>query len=1282
MAEAKILLKEARKAVDEDNFDVAITKCEEVLRVDPKNYMALVLLGMALRGGEKAFAAFKKAISLKGNNPLAYQGLAKAYENEGSAESLKASLEVYYKISSFPGVNELSVFKKFYEIALKIEDANARDGIFNNLLDGETDAIKKDKLISLIVGILKTSKNIYGVKSLALYNKIIGVIEKPDSDILKKYFDCILNVEGHESALNKFWEIRNTSLVLKEWFCGVLVYCLVHDIKISIDLNEAEYLITNTREENVSSEIAQIAEVAINIMNGKITNAYIKVMSIMKPKMRVEVPIFHTMCCIYLGRFLEAENSIELYIKNPSKNIDLCVKKLLFIAKASQHKSEKCFEALKLCKNLEKKYLGDAEKKALFYALLYLQKFNEAENCLADLTNSCEHKSLYAKLLCKTDKTEEALKMLLDDEDNHFNQLQIGIIYFKQKEYSNCFNYLLHSAKKNSHNFKVFLYLGDFYVSQEKNLEKAKKCYLKSFELNPECTRAGKSLSDIYMTLKDWISNEKLLKSLTKTFMETNSYQLHWAWMQLGLHYIAIESWDNAVANLRTYIRLEPTDVDAWEALADAYYYRGSYTSAMKCYNKTVELDPLRKYCQMQIGTIQCLLGFLNDALDTYKTICDGSYIPALKGLAEVKIALANEKYSQNLYGSCRDNAQEAIDLVSPLIVNQTKLTCLWKLLSNAISIILKLPSKYNWLYFNNFSPSGIGKLQKYENEELFNLEISCICKTINFTKVPDPHLYHELASMYLDYYNFSKNVTHIEKAYAAIEKCISIEKRRWQHWNLLGVICVYKAINKQSLAQHAFIKALKLDPINSTLWSNLGVFYLIIGEQKLANQSFKKAQEGNPAFIQSWIGQALIAECVGHHEAMDLFRHASQLGFNRESSLGYSYCVSESLLSADDTDSSNLLYSIKNMYAVPAATDLMLRYNDFENKCACSWNVYGILLENMGHFDKAIEAFSKSYNFANEKHRESVLLNLARNYMHLEKFEYVIEILNLIPNVGSKLAYTLALSCYKKEEYEESYRIYSEILEHLETNNDDKVFIFLALANIAYKSKDFETARHLSLQIIELCKGDSQIDALLAHFALSILIKDVKIANFIMYGLNDRFRKTLLENPVDEFNAYYNSLQRFLVLQSYYYLTFFNAQFARKKLGKCIHFHPNIENSWRIMSKLAFGDTSLTSLSVKKYLCLKSNMDNIEYLKLACISELLLGDELSSKRYAQKVIRIRPDIIESWTLLLATLRKIQCTEGSFNRDYLKALTNFIVTQPTIKADLEKWLVSSMIKRI
>ena len=46
-----------------------------------------------------------------------------------------------------------------------------------------------------------------------------------------------------------------------------------------------------------------------------------------------------------------------------------------------------------------------------------------------------------------------------------------------------------------------------------------------------------------------------------------------------------------------------------------------------------------------------------------------------------------------------------------------------------------------------------------------------------------------------------------------------------------------------------------------------------------MANLAFNAAQCIDPTYTQAWIGQATIAEMYALPEAMDLYRHSSELG-------------------------------------------------------------------------------------------------------------------------------------------------------------------------------------------------------------------------------------------------------------------------------------------------------------------------------------------------------------------------------------------------------------------
>ncbi|XP_075217743.1 superkiller complex protein 3-like isoform X2 [Lycorma delicatula] len=120
----KSLLKEAKEATFNKNFEHAVKLCKDVLKVDRNNYMALVLLGAAMQETDQkdqAPKAFRKAVELMPDHILAWQGLASYYEihNEDSCNDFLPT--VYQKLLNLESdtIKWCGIFKKFVEFTLK-----------------------------------------------------------------------------------------------------------------------------------------------------------------------------------------------------------------------------------------------------------------------------------------------------------------------------------------------------------------------------------------------------------------------------------------------------------------------------------------------------------------------------------------------------------------------------------------------------------------------------------------------------------------------------------------------------------------------------------------------------------------------------------------------------------------------------------------------------------------------------------------------------------------------------------------------------------------------------------------------------------------------------------------------------------------------------------------------------------------------------------------------------------------------------------------------------------
>jgi len=59
----------------------------------------------------------------------------------------------------------------------------------------------------------------------------------------------------------------------------------------------------------------------------------------------------------------------------------------------------------------------------------------------------------------------------------------------------------------------------------------------------------------------------------------------------------------------------------------------------------------------------------------------------------------------------------------------------------------------------------------------------------------------------------------------------------------------------------------------------------------------------------------------------MDLFRHSTQLGYHNQAALGFAHWVLTILLNPVMKKDPLLVYVIENMYAIPAAADILTWY-------------------------------------------------------------------------------------------------------------------------------------------------------------------------------------------------------------------------------------------------------------------------------------------------------------------------------------------------------------------
>lgn len=103
-----------------------------------------------------------------------------------------------------------------------------------------------------------------------------------------------------------------------------------------------------------------------------------------------------------------------------------------------------------------------------------------------------------------------------------------------------------------------------------------------------------------------------------------------------------------------------------WESLGDAYAARGSYNSAIRVFQKILEMESDNTYAKLQIAIMKTTIRMYSEAIDDFDKLLKEheDYLPALKGAAEAHIGLANYLNQEYRYGRAKDHFQMAVDML------------------------------------------------------------------------------------------------------------------------------------------------------------------------------------------------------------------------------------------------------------------------------------------------------------------------------------------------------------------------------------------------------------------------------------------------------------------------------------------------------------------------------------------------------------------------------------------------------------------------------------------
>ncbi|XP_026745676.1 tetratricopeptide repeat protein 37 [Trichoplusia ni] len=1265
MADIKTLLKDARKLIDEKDYKGAQECCKNILRKDKQNYFGLVLLGKSLQDSEQAPLAYQKAIASKPDHPLAWQGLANYYERKENTSDKTKLFGIYNEMLNLQMEEEKSIeiIIKLGQLGCELKSIEALSIIANFLL--------KDNVLSLnkaaekqFMDLLKSNITVDDENIPVILKSLHKMYSEDPNDSLEILLcKVIIRKSDFASAVEEIINLKffPNNVLLRDWLCKQL--CSKYAEDMSFSGFQIENHIDTISEGIMNSKYPSLLRSMLCYDKGLYLEAYKQCVPLINyQEADITEATFVIKCTIMLKKWSVTQKLASNFLtKVKDEKFATTLKRFLILSLTKQQKWK---QAISHAQEIPIESLDNLELASL--AECCIEAGEPADHIMNHLVSTEYYKQLQALLLLKQNKYDQVIELLEGSAEGSLHIFYLGKAYWELKQYDKCIIYLLKAAKLNPDHADTFLYLGHFYHHHKSDLQKAKKCYEKAQSINPINMTIAKSLSEIYVKLQQRDDDFELLNSLAKSSSNIEP----WVNFRLGLHYSNRREWENAILNFRNVIKLNQNDTTAFECLADAYYSRGSYTSALRAYNKVMSLDQSKSaHCLTRIGLIYSLLTQYEEAVSTFEKVfvIDPYSFLALKGIAETWMRIAKKKVEAKIFGTARDCAQHAIDYITKALSKQNQFLCFWRLLADNLMFITKLPNKYAFVNMpvlskesgNNF------EISKKEKLEIFPQAIACYS---HIAKQNQQVSSYDLASAYLAFYNENKKIVNCHISFNLTLNCIKERPTLWRNWNLLGKICL--AIKKYEIAQHCFIKALLVTRKWSVakIWCNLGTLYLKLKLYKLSNYCFSRGQSALPSHPQSWIGQALIAEAIREEEAMDLFRHASRLGYHPESALGYADWVCRTLKNNKYKENSESKYEIEGLFAIPYAIDLVEWYCNFESSDPCAYNILGILQERFGLIRSAIQSYEKAFEYASDDKKNITLLNIGRILVRMEKYDEAIKIYKAITEASLESTTGLAFALFKNNLYEESYSVYDTALHWLSNSEAEKADLLVAMAGIVYMHKGADDAKTILFHSIQVSHKKPTPHSLFAICSLGLIQSDQGLSKLALSELRKYERESRYGYDIG-------------FLKSYISVCEDNMGQAIKLLSDCLHDHPSNALLWFCMAQYCLKATNtkakVASCCAQKAL---SSAHHGEFdcnfgkiLASASIAEHLAGDKNKALLLAKGGLHMYPNQAEIWAALLFSL--LAHKVWSENKKWLLGATAHMRKSLNISRPLGRWLI-------
>ncbi|XP_012671452.2 tetratricopeptide repeat protein 37 [Clupea harengus] len=1271
--EVKAALKSAREAIKNKEYKEALKHCKNVLKLEKNNYNAWVFIGVAageLEQPDQAQAAYKKATELESDQLLAWQGLANLYEKNRQTD-FKSELPVVYQklialYESSDKVKCQEVSRKLVDLHLQEKDYLQVARVWQRLIqlqeEGGAEQAEQLQLWKEMTQVLQDSVEEQDNETLqhliTAFEKAMTLTESAPCEDHKKlsmdFISCLSKLPHEEAKLKEVCEAMLFAYPSQPFPLEALCS---HYLKSGTCSEEAVDCFRRLLELDAGSGPALLC-LGVKALEEKKYEDATKSLSQGLKRMPSSV----------VGWYSLAQGHLKMHKYTDS--------------------AKSCTQGLRCCKDSDTELIQKLQRLKL-ESLVRTGAENTRDEALDTLTQICDSSkdpvllSFKGKIYLQKGLIDQALEVSSELEASHPDSVEgmilkgllhqardelqqaeesfqkalslcpeSGELYFllgqlywlmgeeARRDRSKAHTHLLKAAKLDPYLGSVFRHLGHYYREVVRDLGRARGCYKRAFELDGSDGEAGAAAVDISMEQGDMDSALAILTSVTERATPGSA---KWAWMRRGLYHLKISQHQQAVTDLQAALRADPLDWVCWECLGEAYLHRHSFTTALKAFTKAHLLRPDSIYSLYQMAAIKQTLGKFKEAAGEYmKIVQREDYVPALKGLGECSLALARSALGDYLDGRAVDLIQSAIEYLFRGVQRRPDLSCLWKLLGDACSLSGTVaPERAHVLVPGALSGDGSpDQNHRLDQRTLLRLGERCYGRALK--------LMPEAASLWCDlginYYRqclklLSLNQEQdlqmlLEKSVQCIKKAVMLDSDNYSFWNALGVVSMVTGLENFALAQHCFIKSVKVEPNNVVAWTNLGVLYLKKENLELSHEAFKVAQSLEPLYVNCWIGQALIAEMVGSYDAMDLFRHTTELNTHTEGVNGYACWVCSTLLDKSNRDSELYRYNILQMNATSAAQVALCKYTERIQTDPRAFVMLGYLNEHLKLKKQAVVAYRRAVELLQSSpHVEELnfaLRNYGRALCDTGQWEEAVRVYSSTPLEELQDLTGLALAYFRAGLLQESLSSYEKALA-VASAERERAYIFTALALLQHRLGNMDTAKTLLFKCSLLKEPISE--SLLCLCALGLVHSDGTLATA---ALSELLKLSVEPGVAMEQRCLLTCA--LLALQGHY-------SAVPREAARAVHSHPGNASLWAFLSRLVpqYHSRKANGGAVAGSVASLSSMtQGKRALLFSGLNQLAAGQHAGEDRTRnalktmQRAVLLCPDDLAAWAGVMA----------------------------------------------